>query len=45
MADTTAILLEVFIIFAAAQAGGALARWIRLPDVVGQIVAGCVVGP
>ena len=45
MGHTTAILLEVFIIFAAAQAGGALARWIRLPDVVGQIVAGCVIGP
>lgn len=45
MADTTAILLEVFIIFAAAQVGGALARWVRLPDVVGQIVAGCIVGP
>jgi Kef-type K+ transport system membrane component KefB len=45
MDHTTAILLEVFIIFAAAQAGGVAARWIRLPDVVGQIVVGCVVGP
>ncbi|TAN04839.1 MAG: cation:proton antiporter [Rhodanobacteraceae bacterium] len=45
MAHTTAMLLEVFIIFAAAQVGGALARGIRLPDVVGQIIAGCVVGP
>jgi len=45
MTDTTAILLEVFIIFAAAQVGGAVARWIRLPDVVGQIVVGCIVGP
>jgi Kef-type K+ transport system membrane component KefB len=45
MDHTTAILLEVFIIFAAAQAGGVAARWIRLPDVVGQIVIGCVVGP
>ena len=45
MDHTTAILLEVFIIFAAAQAGGLAARWIRLPDVVGQIVVGCVVGP
>ena len=45
MANTTAILLEVFVIFAAAQVGGWLARSIRLPDVVGQIVAGCVVGP
>ena len=45
MGDTTAILLEVFIIFAAAQVGGAFARWIRLPSVVGQIVVGCIVGP
>ncbi|HEU0277762.1 MAG TPA: cation:proton antiporter [Rhodanobacteraceae bacterium] len=45
MHSTTAILLEVFIIFAAAQMGGKVARWLRQPDVVGQIVAGCVVGP
>lgn len=45
MDHTTAILLEVFIIFAAAQVGGWLARLVRLPDVVGQIVAGCVIGP
>ncbi|MGH8146096.1 MAG: cation:proton antiporter [Rhodanobacteraceae bacterium] len=45
MNHTTAILLEVFVIFAAAQAGGWLARRIRLPDVVGQIIAGCVIGP
>ncbi|HEX7370722.1 MAG TPA: cation:proton antiporter [Rhodanobacteraceae bacterium] len=45
MDHTTAILLEVFVIFTAAQVGGVVARWIRLPDVVGQIVAGCVVGP
>lgn len=45
MDHTTAILLEVFIIVAVAQAGGWLARSIRLPDVVGQIVAGCIVGP
>ncbi|HEX5354501.1 MAG TPA: cation:proton antiporter [Rhodanobacteraceae bacterium] len=45
MDPTTAILLEVFIIFMAAQVGSVVARWIRLPDVVGQIVAGCVIGP
>lgn len=45
MDPTSAILLEVFVIFAAAQAGGWLARRVRLPDVVGQIVAGCVIGP
>ena len=45
MEHTTAILLEVFVIFIAAQVGGELARLIRLPGVVGEIVAGCVVGP
>jgi Kef-type K+ transport system membrane component KefB len=45
MDHATASLLQVFVIFAAAQVGGWLARRVRLPDVVGQIVAGCVVGP
>lgn len=45
MDHTTAILLEIFVIFAAAQVGGYLARQVRLPDVVGQIVAGCLIGP
>ncbi|MBS0432690.1 MAG: cation:proton antiporter [Proteobacteria bacterium] len=45
MEHATGILLEVFIIFVAAQAGGALARAVRLPGVVGEIVAGCVIGP
>ncbi|HEX5489217.1 MAG TPA: cation:proton antiporter [Rhodanobacteraceae bacterium] len=45
MDHTTAILLDVFVIFAAAQVGGWLARAVRLPDVVGQIVAGCLIGP
>ncbi|MGN6313563.1 MAG: cation:proton antiporter [Rhodanobacteraceae bacterium] len=45
MAHTTAILLEVFIIFIGAQIGGELARMVRLPSVVGEIVIGCVLGP
>ncbi|MGH8116476.1 MAG: cation:proton antiporter, partial [Rhodanobacteraceae bacterium] len=45
MDAVTAMLLDVFIIFAAAQVGGALARLVHLPDVVGQIVAGCLIGP
>jgi Kef-type K+ transport system membrane component KefB len=45
MDSTTALLLEVFIIFAAAQVGGIVARRLRQPDVVGQIVAGCAIGP
>ena len=39
------VLLSLFVIFIAAQAGGWLARAIRLPGVVGEIVAGCVIGP
>ena len=45
MEQTTAILLEVFIIFIAAQIGGELARLIRLPSVVGEIAIGCMLGP
>jgi len=39
------ILLSLFIIFVAAQIAGQLARWLKLPGVVGEIVAGCVIGP
>ena len=39
------ILLSLFVIFVAAQIGAELARRLRLPGVVGEIVAGCVVGP
>lgn len=45
MHDTSAILLTLFIIFVAAQIGAELARLIRLPGVVGEIVAGCLIGP
>lgn len=45
MDHATAILLELFVIFVAAQVGGELARLSRLPGVVGEIVAGCVIGP
>ena len=39
------ILLSLFVIFVAAQIGAELARRLKLPGVVGEIVAGCVVGP
>src|SRR5579883_2470303 len=39
------ILLSLFILFIAAQIGSRLAKLIRLPGVVGEIVAGCVIGP
>ena len=39
------ILLSLFVIFVAAQIGAELARRLKLPGVVGEIAAGCVVGP
>ena len=40
-----AILLSLFIVFVAAQIGAEIAQRIKMPGVVGQIAAGCVVGP
>ncbi len=39
------ILLTIFIIFIAAQVGAEIAQRLKLPGVVGEIAAGCVVGP
>ncbi|HJU38146.1 MAG TPA: cation:proton antiporter [Tahibacter sp.] len=39
------ILFSLFIIFVAAQIGAELAQRLKLPGVVGEIAAGCVVGP
>ena len=39
------ILLSLFIIFVAAQIGAEIAQRLKLPGVVGEIAAGCVVGP
>jgi Kef-type K+ transport system membrane component KefB len=39
------ILLALVVVFVAAQVGALLARTLRLPSVVGEIAAGCVVGP
>jgi len=39
------ILLDLFVIFVAARVGAILARVLRLPEVVGEIAAGCVIGP
>lgn len=38
-------LLSLFIVFVAAQIGAEIAQRLKLPGVVGEIVAGCVVGP
>ena len=45
MHHTTQILLELCIVFIAAQVGAEIAQRLRMPAVVGEIAAGCVVGP
>lgn len=39
------ILLALFIVFVAAQVGAEIAQRLKLPGVVGEIAAGCVIGP
>jgi Kef-type K+ transport system membrane component KefB len=39
------ILFTLFIVFIAAQVGGEIAQRLKLPSVVGEIAAGCVIGP
>ncbi len=39
------ILLSLFIVFVAAQIGGEIAQRLKLPGVVGEIAAGCIIGP
>jgi Kef-type K+ transport system membrane component KefB len=41
----SAILLSLFVVFVAAQIGAEIAQRIKMPGVVGEIAAGCVVGP
>ena len=43
--DHTAILLALFFIFVAAQIGAEVAQRLKLPSVVGEIAAGCLIGP
>ncbi len=45
MHDTAVILFSLFVIFVAAQVGGEIAQRLKLPGVVGEIAAGCVIGP
>jgi Kef-type K+ transport system membrane component KefB len=45
MHDASDILLTLFIVFVAAQIGAEIAQRLRLPGVVGEIAAGCIVGP
>ena len=39
------ILLSLLVVFVAAQIGGEVAQRLKLPAVVGEIAAGCLVGP
>jgi Kef-type K+ transport system membrane component KefB len=39
------ILLSLFVVFVAAQIGAEIAQRLKLPGVVGEIAAGCIVGP
>ncbi|HEX7815103.1 cation:proton antiporter [Dyella sp.] len=39
------ILLTLFVVFLAAQIGGEIAQRLKLPGVVGEIAAGCIIGP
>jgi Kef-type K+ transport system membrane component KefB len=43
--DTAHVLLELFLVFIAAQVGAEIAQRLKLPAVVGEIAAGCAVGP
>lgn len=45
MAHTTEILFGLFVVFLAAQVGAEVAQRLKMPGVVGEIVAGAIVGP
>jgi Kef-type K+ transport system membrane component KefB len=45
MAHTTEILFGLFIVFLAAQVGAEVAQRLKMPSVVGEIVAGAIIGP
>ena len=45
MPDTAVILLTLFVVYIAAQLGAEFLERLHLPGVVGEIAAGCVIGP
>ena len=45
MNHATEILLALFVVFVAAQVGAEVAQRLKMPAVVGEIAAGCLVGP
>lgn len=44
MDSATLVLLELFLVFVAAQVGAEVAQRLGLPAVVGEITAGCIIG-
>ncbi|KRE88951.1 sodium:proton exchanger [Frateuria sp. Soil773] len=45
MHHASEILFTLFVVFVAAQLGGEIAQRLKLPGVVGEIAAGCAIGP
>ncbi|MBT2142410.1 MULTISPECIES: cation:proton antiporter [unclassified Rhodanobacter] len=45
MHHASEILFTLFVVFVAAQIGGEIAQRLKLPGVVGEIAAGCAIGP
>ena len=45
MQETTGILIDLFVIFAAARVGGELFVRLRQPAIVGEVLAGVIIGP
>lgn len=45
MHEASNILFVLFVVFVAAQVGGEIAQRLKMPGVVGEIAAGCAIGP
>jgi Kef-type K+ transport system membrane component KefB len=45
MSHGTEVLLGLFVVFVGAQIGAEIAQRLKLPGVVGEIAAGCILGP
>jgi Kef-type K+ transport system membrane component KefB len=45
MTDTSRIFFDLFVLFASARIGGAILQRLRQPAVVGEILAGMIIGP
>lgn len=45
MSHEVEILLALFVVFVSAQVGAEIAQRLKMPGVVGEIAAGCLIGP